>query len=162
MQQLKVLYHPMYEEDYPTVSVEAPERERVIREELKGDFKFVTPSAATEEDILLVHTHPLLHEVKRDPLLFQVASLAVGGAIQAAHIAYEGLPFLGGQRLTLHSEALASLKGLEVLKKIGISDEGLTSARAMMAQLLESYCNKCARDVVDEVLQHPRVRELTG
>ena len=71
----------------------------------------------------------LYHEVKTDPLLFQVALLAVGGAIQAAHMAYEGLPSLGGQRLTLHSEALASLKGLEVLKKIGISDEGLTSAR---------------------------------
>jgi hypothetical protein len=68
----------------------------------------------------------------------------------------------GGQRLTLHSEVLASLKGLEVLKKIGISDEGLEGAWAMMTRLSESYWSKCERAVVDEVLQHPRVQELMG
>ena len=65
-----------------------------------------------------------------------------------------------GQRRTLHAEALASLTGLEILQGIGISDEGLRGARAMMAQLFESYWRKCARGVVDKVLQRPQFREL--
>ena len=89
-QQLKVVYHPLYEEDYPTASVEMPNRVAVIRDELKGDCEFVTPHAATEEDILMVHTRPLLEEVKRDPLLFTVASMAAGGAIHAAQLSCEG------------------------------------------------------------------------
>ena len=59
----------------------------------------------------------------------------------------------------MHAEALASLTGLEVLKKIGISDKGLHDARTM-AQLFTSYWRTCEKAVVDDVLQHPRVQEL--
>lgn len=86
----KVVYHPLYETDSTTATVESPERVRTIREELAGDFTFINPEPATEEDILCVHTRPLLEEVKEDRLLFEVASLAAGGAIKAASLAWEG------------------------------------------------------------------------
>ena len=92
MKQLAIVYHPQYEEDYPTASVETPERVRVIRKELNGKYEFITPKAASEEDIMLVHTRPLLQEVKQDHLLFEVASLAVGGAMHTARLAWEGIP----------------------------------------------------------------------
>jgi acetoin utilization deacetylase AcuC-like enzyme len=88
--------------------VEAPERVRVIREELKGDYEFITPPAATEENILLVHTRPLLQEVKRDPLLFQVALLAVGGAMHVAQLACTGIPSFGLIRPPGHHASPAS------------------------------------------------------
>jgi acetoin utilization deacetylase AcuC-like enzyme len=125
MQQLKVVYHPLYEEDCPTVSAEMPERVAVICDELKGDFEFVTPQAATEEDILMVHTRPLLEEVKRDPLLFEVASLAVGGAIQAAQLAWEGVPAFGLVRPPGHHASPASHWGFCFFNNMAIAVEKL-------------------------------------
>jgi acetoin utilization deacetylase AcuC-like enzyme len=125
MQQLQVVYHPLYEEAYPTASVEMPERVVVIREELNGDFAFVAPVAATEEDILLVHTRPLLDEVKQDPLLFEVASLAVGGAIQAAQLAWQGIPSFGLIRPPGHHASPASHWGFCFFNNMAIAVEKL-------------------------------------
>jgi acetoin utilization deacetylase AcuC-like enzyme len=125
MQQLTVVYHPLYEEDYPTASVEMPNRVAVIRDELKGDFEFVTPQAATEEDILMVHTRPLLEEVKRDPLLFKVASLAAGGAMHAAQLAYEGIPSFGLIRPPGHHASPGSHWGFCFFNNMAIAVERL-------------------------------------
>jgi acetoin utilization deacetylase AcuC-like enzyme len=125
MQQLKVVYHPLYVEDYPTASVEMPKRVAVIRDELKEDFEFVTPQAATEKDILMVHTRPLLEEVKRDPLLFKVASLAVGGAIQAAQLAWEGIPSFGLIRPPGHHASPGSHWGFCFFNNMAIAVEKL-------------------------------------
>lgn len=84
---MKVIYHPLYATDYPTASVESPERVEVIRQELQGRFPFLEPEPASEEDVLLVHTRRLLEEVKATSDLYQVALLAVGGAIKAAELA---------------------------------------------------------------------------
>ena len=125
MQQLTVVYHPMYEEDYPTASVETPERVRVIREELNGDCKFIAPTAASEEDIVLVHTHPLLQEVKRDPLLFEVAALAAGGAMHAAQLAWEGIPSFGLIRPPGHHASPESHWGFCFFNNMAIAVERL-------------------------------------
>jgi acetoin utilization deacetylase AcuC-like enzyme len=125
MQQFKVVYHPLYEEDYPTASVEMPERVAVIRDELKGDFEFATPQAATEEDILFVHTRPLLDEVKRDSLLFKVASLAAGGAMQAAQLAWEGIPSFGLIRPPGHHASPGSHWGFCFFNNMAIAVERL-------------------------------------
>lgn len=125
MQKLKVVYHPMYEEDYPTASVETPERVRVIREELNGDGEFITPKAASEEDIVLVHTRPLLQKVKRDPLLFEVASLAAGGAVHAAQLAWEGIPSFGLIRPPGHHASPGSHWGFCFFNNMAIAVEKL-------------------------------------
>ena len=125
MQQLTVVYHPLYEEDYPTASVEMPKRVAVIRDELKGDFEFVTPLAATEGDILAVHTRPLFEEVKRDSLLFEVASLAVGGAIHAAELACEGIPSFGLVRPPGHHASPGSHWGFCFFNNMAIAVERL-------------------------------------
>ncbi|UCC66743.1 MAG: histone deacetylase family protein [Deltaproteobacteria bacterium] len=125
MQPLEVVYHPKYEEDYPTASVESPERVRVIRQELEGNFNFVIPEAASEEDILLVHTHSSFQEVKGHTLLFEVASLAVGGAIKAAHLAWEGTPAFGLIRPPGHHASPGSHWGFCFFNNIAIAVEKL-------------------------------------
>ena len=125
MQQLTVVYHPLYREDYPTASVEMPKRVAVIRDELEGDFAFVTPQAATEEDILMVHTRPLLDEVKRDRLLFKVASMAAGGAMHAARLACEGSPSFGLIRPPGHHASPGSHWGFCFFNNMAIAVERL-------------------------------------
>ena len=34
--------------------------------------------------------------------------------------------------------------------------------KEMMVKLFTTYCCKCKKDVVDEVLEHPKVRRLAG
>ena len=127
-QQLTVVYHPLYEEDYPTASVEMPKRVAVIRDELKGDCEFVTPQAATEEDILMVHTHSLLEEMKSDPLLFKVASMAAGGAIHAAQLACERIPSFGLIRPPGHHASPGSHWGFCFFNNMAIAVETLIRA----------------------------------
>ena len=124
-QELKVVYHPLYEEDYHTTSAETPHRIVMIRDELQGDFEFVTPQAATEEDILAVHTHTLIEEMKRDPLLFKVASLAAGGAIYAAQLASEGIPSFGLIRPPGHRASPGSHWGFCFFNNMAIAVERL-------------------------------------
>ena len=125
MKQLAIVYHPRYEEDYPTASVETPERVRVIREELNGKYEFITPKAASEKDIVLVHTRPLLHEVKQEPLLFEVASLAAGGAMHAAQLAWEGMPSFALVRPPGHHASPASHWGFCFFNNMAIAVERL-------------------------------------
>jgi acetoin utilization deacetylase AcuC-like enzyme len=134
--QLKVVYHPLYEEDYSTTSVETPNRVAVIRDELKGDFEFVTPQTATNEDILLVHTRPLLDEVKRDPLLFKVASMAAGGAIHAARLACEGVPSFGLIRPPGHHASPGSHWGFCFFNNMAIAVERLIRDGALKRVLI--------------------------
>ena len=95
MAEIKVIYHPLYEEHYPTASVERPERIQVIRNTLQDTYQFVEPEPAADDDILRIHSPRLLEAVKSEPLLFEVASLAAGGAIEAAQLATEGIPSFG-------------------------------------------------------------------
>ena len=125
MQQLKVVYHPLYEEDHPTASVEMPKRVAVIRDELEVDYAFITPQAATEEDILMVHTRPLIEEMKRNPLLFKVASLAAGGAMHAAQLACEGVPSFGLIRPPGHHASPGSHWGFCFFNNMAIAVEKL-------------------------------------
>jgi acetoin utilization deacetylase AcuC-like enzyme len=135
-QQLKVVYHSLYEEDYPTASVEMPKRVAVIRDELKGDREFVSPQAATEEDILMVHTRPLLEEVKSDPLLFKVASMAAGGAIKTAQLACEGIPSFGLIRPPGHHASPGSHWGFCFFNNMAIAVERLIREGALKRVLI--------------------------
>ncbi|MBN1800537.1 MAG: histone deacetylase family protein [Candidatus Lokiarchaeota archaeon] len=53
---------------------------------------FQEPSPAQDEDILRAHTKHHLSYIKKDSLLYKLASLAAGGAIMAAEEAFMGSP----------------------------------------------------------------------
>jgi len=88
---MNVVFHPRYLEVYASNPAASPGRLEAILEELRH-LPFVEPEAASEEDLLRVHTQQHIESIKHDRHLFEVASLAAGGAIKAAEIAITGEP----------------------------------------------------------------------
>ena len=88
---MKIVYHERYREVYSSDPAARPGRIECILSELRGMYEFVEPQPASEEDLKLVHTLSHIENVKRSRA-FEVALLAVGGAVRAAELAVEGEP----------------------------------------------------------------------
>ncbi|MBN1365978.1 MAG: histone deacetylase family protein [Syntrophaceae bacterium] len=82
---MKVVYHEDYNEVYTTDPAAAAGRIQAVEKALRGKVTFVEPVAATEEDILKVHTPDHVRSVEREGV-YNIAALAAGGAIKAAQI----------------------------------------------------------------------------
>src|SRR4030042_4900017 len=82
---MKVVYHKDYNQVYSSDPASAAGRIRTIEMELRGKVHFITPLAATREDILMVHTPEHISSVEREGV-YDIAALAAGGAIEAAQI----------------------------------------------------------------------------
>jgi len=87
---VKVVYHARYNEVYASDPAAAAGRIEAILRELEGEFEFVEPELASEDDLRKVHTQFHIESIKRDHHLYEIACLAAGGAIKAAQIALEG------------------------------------------------------------------------
>lgn len=91
---MKIIYHEDYENsEYASNPAASEGRIRTIKEEIQRthDFDFLNPEPAERGDLKLVHTNAHIEKIKkRGELLFQMASLAAGGAIKAGEVAYEG------------------------------------------------------------------------
>ncbi len=93
-EKIKIIYHPEFEIDYHTASCECPDRTKSIMHHIKNDFEIVQPQPCSEEDILLCHTPSLLQYEMDTPIRYEVARLAVGGAIKTAQLCFENvIPF---------------------------------------------------------------------
>jgi acetoin utilization deacetylase AcuC-like enzyme len=101
----------------------APGRLEGIRKILSDnhEFEFIEPKPATEEDILRAHTERHYSYINRDPLLFELASLAAGGAILAAEEAYSGNPTFAVIRPPGHHASADSCWGFCYFNNISIS-----------------------------------------
>lgn len=82
---MKVVYHKDYNQVYASDPASAAGRIQAIEMELQGKVHFVTPLAATREDILRVHTPERISSVEREGV-YDMAALAAGGAVRAAQI----------------------------------------------------------------------------
>jgi acetoin utilization deacetylase AcuC-like enzyme len=120
-----IVYHPKYESHYVTASVECPERIAVVHAALRDSYEFVAPQPAEEEDVLLVHTQGLLEATKRDALTYEVALLAVGGALQAARLGLDGAPSFGLIRPPGHHASPDSHWGFCFFNNMAIAIERL-------------------------------------
>jgi acetoin utilization deacetylase AcuC-like enzyme len=86
---MKVVYHPRYTVVYENDPAAASGRMEAMVNELKG-FDFVKPEEASLEDISLCHAAFHIGYVQRYGEVFDMATLAAGGAIKAAEIAMDG------------------------------------------------------------------------
>jgi acetoin utilization deacetylase AcuC-like enzyme len=89
---MKVVYHPRYEEVYASDPAAKAGRMESIIKEVSPHFELVMAEPATVGDIGLVHSKEHIKYVQRMALTYEIALLAVGGAIKAAELAAGGQP----------------------------------------------------------------------
>ena len=82
---MKILFHNDFHQVYTSDPAAAAGRMQSILNILSEDYEFLEPTPANEEDIIAIHTLPHVDYVKRIGL-YNISSLAAGGAIQAAFI----------------------------------------------------------------------------
>jgi acetoin utilization deacetylase AcuC-like enzyme len=82
---MKVVFHEDFYQVYTSDPAAAAGRMESIMNVIEAEVEVVTAAPASEEDILDIHTKGQLESVKRQGL-FPIASLAAGGAVQAAKI----------------------------------------------------------------------------
>ena len=81
---MKIVFHEKYyNSDYAWDPAASAGRLEGIMDLISKnkEYEIITPSPATEEDILRAHTSRHLQNIKNNVLLFELASLAAGGAI---------------------------------------------------------------------------------
>jgi len=122
---LKVVHHERYREVYSSDPAAQPGRIESIYNELHGQFMFAKPEAASEEDLLLVHGRGHVEYVKAHPLVYEIALLAVGGAIKASEIALRDEPAFGLIRPPGHHASPNSSWGFCYFNNMAISIEKL-------------------------------------
>ena len=118
---MKVIYHERYAEVYSGDPAARPGRMESIYPELCDHFEFVKPNPATEKDLRLVHTQAHINSVRRNRQLFEIASLAAGGAIESADLAMKGKPAFGLVRPPGHHASPDSCWGFCYFNNVAIS-----------------------------------------
>jgi len=126
---VKIIYHPLMQEQYDRTPAGAPGRLDAAVEILGShpDYEFVEARPATEEEILRPHGTRTLESVKqeydstRPGLLYKMAALAAGGSIMTAEIAVQGEPAFGLIRPPGHHASSDSYWGFCYFNNIAVS-----------------------------------------
>ncbi|TFG03211.1 MAG: histone deacetylase family protein [Promethearchaeota archaeon] len=121
---MKIIFHKKYyNSDYAMDPAASVGRLEGIMKLLSknSEYEILKPNPATKEDILRAHTERHYSYVKRNPLLYELASLAAGGAILAAEEAYKGNPAFAVIRPPGHHASADSCWGFCYFNNISIS-----------------------------------------
>lgn len=120
---MKVVYHEAYNRVYASDPAAAPGRIQAVLRELEGKVEFLTPEAASREDILRVHTEEHARSVEREGV-YEAAALAAGGAILAAQTGLTE-PCFGLIRPPGHHASSASAWGFCYFNNMAVALERL-------------------------------------
>ena len=122
---MKVVFHEKYfNSDYAPDPAAAPGRLDGIMQIVsrhRDQYEVVRPGPASEEDLLRAHTMTHYLQIKRDPLLYELASLAAGGAILAAEEAWRKNPSFAVIRPPGHHASADSCWGFCFFNNISVS-----------------------------------------
>lgn len=130
---MKVVFHKDFNHtDYALDGASAAGRMECIMEVLSGEGRYnvVKPFSASNEDLFRAHSQTHIDSIAKDKGLFDMASLAAGGAILASEIAFEEEPTFACIRPPGHHASKDSSWGYCTFCNMGIAllrlkDEGL-------------------------------------
>jgi acetoin utilization deacetylase AcuC-like enzyme len=128
---MKVIYSSRYCEVYASDPAAAQGRIEAIRDVLEGRFPFLEPEPAKEADLLLVHTKHHVDSIRRDSHLYEIASLAAGGALLAARTSFAGEPCFGLIRPPGHHASPADCWGFCFFNNLAVSLKALFASGAV-------------------------------
>ena len=121
---MKIVFHERYyNSNYSRDPAAEPGRLEGIVDILskRKEFEFIKPEPAKKEDILRAHSERHFNYIKKDPLLFELASLAAGGSILAAEEGVNGNPTFAVIRPPGHHASADSCWGFCYFNNISIS-----------------------------------------
>ncbi|TXT65846.1 MAG: Histone deacetylase-like amidohydrolase [Promethearchaeota archaeon] len=121
---MKIIFHEkFYTSDYAMDPAASAGRIKSIMNIISNnpDYSIKKPEPASKEDILRAHTESHFNYIKGRSLLFEMASLAAGGAILAAEEAYEGTPTFALIRPPGHHASANSSWGFCFFNNMSIS-----------------------------------------
>ena len=121
---MKIVFHERYfNSNYAMDPAAEPGRLDGIVDLLskRKEFEFIKPGPAKKEDILRAHSERHYSYIKRESLLFELASLAAGGSILAAEEGYNGNPTFAVIRPPGHHASADSCWGFCYFNNISIS-----------------------------------------
>jgi acetoin utilization deacetylase AcuC-like enzyme len=118
---MKIVYHPRFIEVYAADPAATPGRVEAILKELEGTYDFVEPQAASENDLIRVHTSRHIRSVKMDGHIYDMACLAAGAAISAAQMAIDGETSFGLVRPPGHHAGSDSCWGFCYFNNIAVA-----------------------------------------
>jgi acetoin utilization deacetylase AcuC-like enzyme len=136
---MKVIFHPRFYEVYTSDPAAAKGRMEAITRELKGEFEFVEPGPASEQDLERVHGRQHIQNVKRNPLLYEIGLLAAGGAILSAETAFDGQPAFALIRPPGHHASPHSCWGFCYFNNIAIAIKKLLSEGKIKSSLIIDF-----------------------
>ncbi len=134
---MKVIYHEKCREVYSGDPAAKQGRIESVYNELHGYFDFVTAVKADEDDLTLVHSENHIGYV-RSLGLYEVAMIAVGGAIKTAEIAFEE-PAFGLIRPPGHHASRDSSWGFCYFNNIAIAVERLRKSGRISKALIIDF-----------------------
>ncbi len=121
---MQIVFHERYyNSNYAMDPAASSGRIESIMEVLSkhDEYNVIEPKPAEKEDILRAHTERHYNRIKRDALLFELASLAAGGAILGAEEAYKGNATFAVIRPPGHHASADSCWGFCYFNNISIS-----------------------------------------
>ena len=120
---MNIIFDKKFYETYDFDPAAAPGRMEPIIQELErhSHYRFVAPEPAQKEDILRAHSQRYLDEIRAQPIIYDMALLAAGGAITAAERAYDGEPTFASIRPPGHHASHDSCWGFCFFNNIAVS-----------------------------------------
>lgn len=133
---MRVVYHERYKKVYASDPASSPGRIECIKRELAGIFEFVEPTSASEADLRLVHSQSHIDWVKQHGLTYEIALLAVGGALKASELAMQGEPAFGLIRPPGHHASPSSSWGFCYFNNVAVAVEKLRKESSVKRALV--------------------------